>query len=69
MDYDDLTPTIEEELTSLKHDIEPKSKKFTELYQSFWMHHKISKCNPPLWDKVKLLLIAFMTVLHSRTRT
>ena len=24
VDYDNLTPAIEEELTSLKHDIEPK---------------------------------------------
>ena len=67
MDYDDLTPAIKEELIYLKHDIELKPK-FTESYQSIWLQHNISDYYLLLWDKVKLLLIAFHDVLLSRTR-
>ncbi|XP_071749602.1 protein FAM200A-like [Lepeophtheirus salmonis] len=54
------TREVEEELVSIKNDIE-LSPKFKISYQDFWLQKKISDLYPVLWNRVKIYLIAFPT--------
>ena len=51
---------IEEELLTLQTDCELKPM-FSKSYQHFWMQKEIAIEYPVLWEKVKILLIAFPT--------
>ncbi|XP_040582182.1 SCAN domain-containing protein 3-like [Lepeophtheirus salmonis] len=54
------TREVEEELVSIKNDIE-LSPKFKISYQDFWLQKKITDLYPVLWNKVKIYLIVFLT--------
>ena len=51
---------LEEELISLRNDIELKPK-LSNFYQDFWLQKAVRERYPAVWNKVKLYFIAFPT--------
>ena len=51
---------VEEELLNLQNDFELHPK-FAKSYQEFWLQKEVAIQYPALWEKVKILLIAFPT--------
>ena len=59
VDYEE-TGVAEEELLDIKNDIELRPK-FKKSYKDFWLQNKIPDCYPVLWNRVKMLFVAFPT--------
>ena len=59
VDYNE-TEATEEELISIKHHVELRPK-FDLSYKDFWLQKEIPGCYPVLWNRVKILFIAFPT--------
>ena len=51
---------LEEELISLRNDIELKPK-LSNSYQNFWLQKAVRERYPAVWNKVKLYFMAFPT--------
>ena len=56
----EVAGVLEEELTSLRKDIELKPK-LSNSYQDFWLQKAVRERYPVVWNKVKLYFIDFPT--------